>query len=125
MRGAENVDWEEIAALPCPDGSPCLLIADTGDNLERRDDPALYRIREPALDPARTRPAPGPRDEGVPVLEAGPAERFPLRLPDGPRDVEAVLLLPGGRVVLSSEAGPGRRQGQLSRLRCAVPGAEW
>jgi hypothetical protein len=54
-----------------------------GDNYEER--PAgsarILRVREPAL------------------LESGTlhVETFPVRLPDGPRDVEALLVLPGER----------------------------
>lgn len=82
VTGAENVDWEDLAAGPCDDGAWCLYIADLGDNLERRRDPAIYRVREP--------------DPGAAATE--PAERFPIRLPHGPRDVEALYLLPGERL---------------------------
>jgi hypothetical protein len=84
--GAANRDWEDLAAGPCPGegGLRCLYIADTGDNLERRDDPAIYRVPEPA--PSAT--------------ASSPAARFPLVLPHGPRDVEALYLLPGERLFL-------------------------
>ncbi len=36
VTGAENVDWEAIAAGPCGTAGTCLYIADTGDNRERR-----------------------------------------------------------------------------------------
>lgn len=86
VAGAENVDWEDLAAGPCPgvEEGRCLYIADTGDNVERRDDPALYRVREPAVGDSVT----------------APAQRFPLRFPHGPRDVEAIYLLPGERLFL-------------------------
>ena len=84
VSGARNVDWEDLASGPCPTGGHCLYIADVGDNLERRTDPAIYRIPEP--DPADS--------------VSAPAERFPLRLPDGPRDIEAMYLLPGERLFL-------------------------
>jgi hypothetical protein len=81
--GARNVDWEAMAAGPCPEGR-CLYIADTGDNLLRRTDPAIYRVTEP-----------GPRD-----TVTAPATRFPVRLPDGPRDIEAMALLADGHALL-------------------------
>ncbi len=98
VAGARNVDWEELSAGPCPagragdSGDPsrpghtdrCLYIADVGDNLEQRTDPAIYRIPEPR-----------PGD-----TVSAPAERFALELPDGPRDIEAVYLLPGERLFL-------------------------
>lgn len=77
VTGAENVDWEDIALGPCPAGE-CLYIADTGDNNERREAVAVYRVPEP--DPADTATL--------------PAERFRLRFPDGPRDAEALFVTP-------------------------------
>jgi hypothetical protein len=82
--GATNRDWEDLAAGPCPEGGRCLYIADTGDNRETRRDPAIYRLPEPS--PADT--------------VSAPATRFPLRMPHGPRDVEAVYILPGERLFL-------------------------
>ena len=86
VQGAENVDWEDMAAAPCGD-QRCLYIADTGDNLEGRDDPAIYRIVEPHP------------DDSV----SAPARRFPLHLPHGPRDVEAMVILPGEELLLISK----------------------
>ena len=84
VAGAENRDWEDLAAGVAPDGTPVLWIADTGDNAETRTDAALYRVPEPPVDPA------APAD-GWPTL---PAERFPLAFPNGPRDVEALFVHP-------------------------------
>lgn len=78
-------DWEDMAAAGCEVHGRCLYLADTGDNAERR--PAgnirLLRVAEPEL----------PLGD-----EALRAEVFPLRLPDGARDVEALFVLPGERV---------------------------
>lgn len=87
VRGARNRDWEDLAAGPCPTGR-CLYIADTGDNRLQRDDVAIYRVREPTT-------------LGDTITE--PAERFPLRFPSGPKDVEAIYVLPGGDVYLISK----------------------
>lgn len=81
IQGGVNVDWEDLEVAPCPGGS-CIWIADLGDNGERRDDLALLRIPE-------TAPGPGTRVE---------ADRFPVVLPEGPRDIEALYVLPGERV---------------------------
>jgi hypothetical protein len=83
VTGARNRDWEDLAAGPCG-GGHCLYIADVGDNLERRTDPAIYRVPEPS-----------PGDDAT-----LPADRFPVRFPHGPRDVEAIYLLPGERLFL-------------------------
>ena len=81
VAGAKNNDWEDIARGPCPTGS-CLYIADIGDNDAKRDDVELYRIPEPA-----------PGD-----AETGSAERFRIRYPGGPRDAEALFVLPAGEL---------------------------
>ncbi len=72
-----NDDWEDIARGPCDLGA-CLYIAGTGDNSERRDDISLYRLAEP-------------EGEGEQEVEA---ERYRMELPDGPRDIEAMFILP-------------------------------
>lgn len=89
VAGARNRDWEDIALGPCPTGE-CLYLADTGDNRLRYEVATIYRVPEPA--PGDTITA--------------PAERFPLRYPNGPRDVEAIYLLPDGALYLVSK---GRR----------------
>ena len=85
--GARLRDWEDMSAAACEVHGRCLYVADTGDNAERRPggDVQILRLAEPAL-----------------PLEGGPleAERFPIRLPDGPRDIEAMFVLPGERVHL-------------------------
>ena len=91
----ELQDWEDIAAATCETHGTCLYLADTGDNAERRGDGSIrvIRIAEPEVGI--------PGEEGS---EAGRARReiqgevFPIRLPDGPRDVEALLVFPGERV---------------------------
>lgn len=78
VEGAGNLDWEDLAAGPCPDGGRCLYIADTGDNRLVRDTLVVYRVPEPGLDDDRTRRA----------------DSLLITLPDGPRDIEALFLLP-------------------------------
>jgi hypothetical protein len=89
VAGARNRDWEDIAIGPCPSGE-CIYLADTGDNRLERGDAAIYRIPEPA-----------PGDSVT-----AQAERFPIRYPNGPRDVESLYLLPDGALHLVSK---GRR----------------
>ncbi len=84
-------DWEDIAVSTCPEHGSCLYLANLGDNYEER--PAgriqLHRIPEP--DPT------GSGGE-VDATDRLPTESFPIELPDGPRDIEALLVLPGERV---------------------------
>lgn len=102
VTGARNIDWEDLALGPCPSGE-CLYIADTGDNAARRDEIHVYRVPEPA-----------PGDSVT-----APAERFAMRYPDGPRDAEAIFILPperlhivtkGSRERIEIYAYPGRLQ---------------
>jgi len=82
LGGAESVDWEGLAIGPCGEDR-CLYVADTGDNLEVRESPTIYRI-----------PVPAAADDTV------RARALPVRLPDGPRDVEALLALPDEGLLL-------------------------
>jgi hypothetical protein len=91
VQGAGNRDWEDIAFGPCPAGE-CLYIGDIGDNAAVHDEIAVYRVPEPAPGDARS----------------APAERFPMRYPEGPRDAEALFVLPDGQlfVVTKGRASP-------------------
>lgn len=90
VRGAIRVcprarDWEDLESAACEAHESCLYLADTGDNEERRapGSARILRLAEPRLPLGD-----GPLD----------AEVLPVRLPDGPRDVEAMFVLPGERI---------------------------
>ena len=86
-------DWEDIARARC-DLGVCLYMADTGDNEERRDNISFYRLAEPEV-------------MGVgDVTGVGEAERYRVTLPDGPRDIEAMYVLPTEEVFFVTK---GRR----------------
>ena len=86
----ENRDWEDLASFSV-DGTPYLLVADTGDNDARRDEVSLHIVLEPDL----------AEDDKV---KLDPAWSIDLRYPDGPRDVEAVVVDPANeRVSLLSK----------------------
>jgi hypothetical protein len=76
-------DWEDVAVAGCPQGGSCLYLADLGDNYEERTFGQILRLPEP--DPASP-------DTLWP-------EVFPVRLPQGARDIETLLVLPGERVL--------------------------
>ena len=108
VTGARNVDWEDIALGPCAAGT-CLYLADTGDNQERRQSVALYRVPEPELPdrhPFRTRPT-------------APAQAVTVRYPDGPHDVEAMWVAPSQDVHLVTKG----RSGPVRHYR--VPARAW
>ena len=90
VTGAENVDWEDLAAAPCGSGS-CLYISDTGDNEADRDDAVVYRIEEPT---------------GYSGAVSG-LEVYPIRFPDGPHDVEALFVLPPEQMYFVTKGADG------------------
>ena len=100
VAGAVNRDWEDIAAGPC--GAPgahggtgnCLYVADIGDNRAASDSVTVYWVPEPA-----------PGD-----TVTARAERFSARYPGGPRDAEALFVLPDGSgAVTAYVVSKGRR----------------
>lgn len=84
-------DVEDLDMGPCGEGW-CLYLADTGDNAERRDRVTVVVVAEPA--------------PGDSVSEPGAVRRLALTFPDGPRDVEAMVVL-GGAVHLLSKGRSG------------------
>jgi len=96
-------DWEDIAASRCPGGGSCLYLADMGDNLERR--PAggisIRRLEEPDLT------SPNFTDNFNGRLPELDSEVFPVRLPDGPRDIEALLVLPEEEIYVITKGRNG------------------
>ena len=82
----KNRDWEDLSSFTV-DGTPYLLIADTGDNDAKRNAVSLHVVLEPDL-----------ADDDK--IKANPAWSIDFRYPDGPRDVEAVSVDPTGSHVL-------------------------
>lgn len=76
LRGARNVDWEDIALQRSGDRD-LLLIADTGDNGGLRQELTIYAVEEPAE-----------------LVDARPriAWKMTFRWPDGARDCEAMAV---------------------------------
>ncbi len=91
LTGAEPRDVEDVTVGPCASGdpSPCVYLADIGDNFARREQVRLYRLPEPeALE-----------DATVPV------EVLPFVYPDGPRDAESVIIdARSGRLAVISKS---------------------
>ena len=78
LKKARNRDWEDIASFML-DGEPYLLVADVGDNDNRRKKVTFYVVAEPDL---------GADDK----VKLEPAWQVDFRYPDGPRDAEAVAV---------------------------------
>jgi len=85
LTGATNVDWEDIAVGPGPEpGLSYLYVGDTGDRGGRAEDPIVYRVPEPVVDPAD-----GPGPQALPGVVA-----LPFTYPDGLHDAETLLADP-------------------------------
>lgn len=97
VAGAENSDWEDIAA-----GRDTLLVGDIGDNLAQRRTIAVYVLSEPRVTGAQT-------TAGTSVTAA--ATRIELRYPDGPRDAEALLRDPTSGALVIVEKNYGAQAG--------------
>jgi hypothetical protein len=137
VAGAANVDWEALAPGPCgpaaggrPSGAdgppPCLYVGDVGDNAAGRAAVTLYRVPEP-LGAWR---GPVPRGRGRRALRlpaaTAPAESLRVRYADGPRDVEAMAVLPDGDVWLVTKHPLARADGGARPvLVYRVPAAAW
>ena len=100
LSGVDADDWEDLALGPCgpttatPDVD-CLYVADLGDNALEDSEGVLYRIPEPTVLSA-------PDSETLLQDFLVPSKYSASRVlwPDGPRDVEALAVLPDGRVLL-------------------------
>jgi hypothetical protein len=89
VQGATNRDWEDIASGRCPeDSGNCLYIADTGDNAGGggKHTVRLAVVAEPAAG-----------------ATTAAAREFSARLPGKRTDIEAMALLPDGRIYLVSK----------------------
>ena len=83
VTGAKNHDWEDIATGPCPGGGGnCVYVGDTGNNDKNRNHVGMWVFPEPA---------PGAR-------ATAPAQEFRARYPEHRTDIEAMAVLPDGRV---------------------------
>lgn len=85
-------DWEDMAVGPCApgDATPCVWIADIGDNDAVRAQVALHRFTEPELGAAPPS-----------ALTVDDVTTFSVTYADGPRDAETLLVHPvDGRIFI-------------------------
>ena len=116
MPGVPDRDWEALGAGPCPAGQ-CLYVGDVGDNLGQRDLIHLLRLAEPAV--ARGA-ASAPARIVAPFVEV-----LAIRLPDRPRDVEALYVAPDTSVWLITKRPDWfTLRGSPARMY-RVPAAAW
>lgn len=100
---ATNRDWEDMAVAPCERGGDrdCLFIAEIGDNSERYDNVAVYRVAEP-----------DPTVDSV----TGPADILRFTYPGGPRDAESLFVTEAGIHVITKG-----RSGAIELFRLPPP----
>lgn len=93
VAGAANVDWEDLAAGPCPaphEADACLYIADVGDNKAKRSEVVVYAAAEPAAG-----------------ASTGVRSTWAVRYPSGPRNAETLLVDPAGRLTVVTKDDDG------------------
>lgn len=103
VAGAENVDWEDMAAFKDSSGRCFLYLGDTGDNKGKNPEHAVYRVREPVIDhaaAATTRKTAHPTNT---------AEVTRFLYPDRAQDAETLMVHPRSGdiyIVTKHEGGP-------------------
>lgn len=94
VRGAVNVDWEDLAVTRDAAGTPSVWVADIGDNGGTRDEVRVYRIDEPRVG----------ADERDRAITSGRADVWRLRYPSGATDAESLAVAPGGTAYLVTKS---------------------
>lgn len=88
VAGAQNIDWESIATIKDAGGKCSLLIADIGDNDEKRTEVLIYRIPEPTANVETS------SSSAARPLHTANAEVLKFKYPDGSNNAETVLAHP-------------------------------
>jgi hypothetical protein len=98
IRGARNVDWEDISFGRCPKSAGgCIYIGDIGDNNARRPWIKIYIVPEPEP----------PTSAGDTLRAADPEATIELRYPDHPHDAEALAISDSTLILVTKDrTGP-------------------
>ena len=107
LRGVENaVDWEDIAVAPCAPraAQTCVFVADTGDNLRARESVVIYRFVEPELPAAHRQDL--EHEQTSITLDIEDVRAIWFDYPDGPRDVETLMVHPQSSAIYLVEKNP-------------------
>jgi len=103
VQGAENIDWEDIAAYKDKTGKCYLYIGDIGNNESKFFEHTVYRVTEPIVKETDAR-----SDRKNPILTE-PAETVRYKYPDTKQNSETLVVQPmtGSIYVLTKRiAGP-------------------
>jgi len=98
VRGATNVDWEDLAVAPDADGVWSVWLADIGDNGAGRGEVDVYRVPEPKVAAAASNVS----------ITTPPASVWRLRYPDGPVNAESFAVTPAGVGYIVTKVTSGR-----------------
>lgn len=96
LAGVANLDWEDLAIGPGPDGRDSIYVADIGDNFRLRPNVTIYRFAEPDAI----------ADASIP---AASIERIEGRYTTGPTDSEALFVDSAGTLWTIGKVAPGER----------------
>lgn len=88
VKGASNIDWEDIATIKDPSGNCSVYIGEIGDNERKRTGRAIYRVKEPKVS---TGTASSSRKDPI-ETETSDVARFSY--PESPQNAEALLVHP-------------------------------
>ena len=104
--GVEQVDWEDLAVGPGPDGTPHVYVGDIGDNVSGRPFVHLLVFPEPDLS--------GVAEGTTITVPLGDYGIHVLVYEDGPRDAETLLVDPvTGQVTIVTKTLPRTGIGRL------------
>ncbi len=109
LKGADAVDWEDIAVGPGPDPNlTYIYVGDIGDNGGDRSSIQVYRVPEPEVEGGLI----------PPTITLSGVERFDLEYPDGAHNAESMMVDPwNGDVYVVVKSG----KGQSPVFRAAAP----
>ncbi len=102
LKGALNLDWEDLASGPGHAGQPALFVADIGDNLQIRPHVTIYEVPEPALS----------TDSGEPAkLTLRPSRVWRVCYSGGPANAETLLCHPHtGQLFILTKTSEGEAE---------------
>lgn len=88
VTNAKNVDWEDLGTLKNANGECFLYIGDIGDNERRRDDLAIYLVKEPTVSDESK------NSSKINALLTDSAEDIKIKYPDSRHDAETLIVHP-------------------------------
>ena len=88
VKGADNLDWEDIAEFRDKTGQCFLYIGEIGDNKLKRAKQAVYRVKEPKIS------ADDANSSSKKPLETEPAEIATFEYPDEVQNAETLMVHP-------------------------------